>query len=212
MSDSYIGMTTCLTLHNGRLMQKSVTAHPSAQRLAAFLDARLTADERAEAMAHFAACAECRHELTALRQVLESAPRTSSRRWIAGAAALAAALVFAVVLPRARGTDPEAPGPASGVRALDGSESIAISGPKDGDRIGLPLTLTWQSAGTDGSYLLVVTDSAGTEVLRRTGSDTSVTLPANIRLVPGARYFWSVEAKLIDGRSVKTGAHSFRLR
>ena len=212
MSDSLIGMTMTLILHNGRIVQKPATAHLSSQRLAAFLDERLTGEERAEVLTHFAACAECRHELTALRQTLDSVPRTSARRWVAAGAVVAAALAFAVILPRARGTDGARPASTSEVRGVDGSGPIAITGPKDGDAIRLPLTLTWRSVGTQSSYLLVVMDSVGTEVLRLTQGDTSVTLPDSLRLVEGARYFWSVEAKLIDGGSAKTGAHSFHIR
>ena len=209
-------MTLHLALVNGRIVPKPVTtAHLSAERLAAFLDERLTAEERAQAIAHFAACTDCRRELTALRQTFHSVTSATAKRWLAAGATLAAVLAFALVLPRVRGTDDGGSGSTSevrGVRGVDGAASIAISRPKNGDSIRLPLTLTWQSAGTQASYLLVVMDSVGSEMLRLTRADTSITLPDSIRLVPGARYYWSVEAKLIDGRSAKTGVHSFRIR
>jgi hypothetical protein len=46
-------------------------------------------------------------------------------------------------------------------------------------------------------------------VFRTLTGDTAVVLPSGLPLRAGEPYYWSVEARLADGRSAKSGLHRF---
>jgi hypothetical protein len=69
------------------------------------------------------------------------------------------------------------------------------------------------SAGVGATYTVTVQDSSSAEVWKRASwSDTSITVPDSVRLNPGSLYFWSVDARLVDGNTAKTGPHTFIVR
>jgi len=191
------------------MRDETSSVHLTNDRVAAFLDSRLTGAERDAAVRHLAECAECRAELTALRAVLDTARERRPHRWIAAATAVAAILAFAM-LPRLAGNDTESPAVGltradEGVRTTDGVPGIAIHSPADRADVARDgLTLAWSSVGAGAAYDVTVQDSAGGAVWRARLSDTTVVLPNSARLTSGSRYFWSVDARLADGRTIKT--------
>lgn len=206
-------MTIHLALVNGRMRDDISSDHLSADHLAAFLDRRLTGSDRERAVRHFAECGECREELTELRDVLPATRRAGAGRWIAAAAILAVLTIPSFVGDRAREgrsrvrTDQE-------VRLPDVTNAIPVVSPADQSTVPqMGIELSWRSAGVGATYAVTVQDSSGSEVWKRSSlADTSITVPETTRLNSGSRYFWSVDARLADGTTAKTGAHTFIIR
>jgi hypothetical protein len=204
-----------LALVNGRMRGEISSDHISSEHLAAFLDGRLTGAERDRAVRHFASCGECREELTALRDVIDAHGVTPVRRWIV-AVATAAAILAIIAIPR-MASDP-ADGGRTSVRASEGAgvadDVIAVVSPADLATVAPSgVTLSWHAAGAAATYSVTVQDSSGSEVWRLSSlPDTSITIPDGIRFSPGRLYFWSVDARLADGTTAKTGARAFIVR
>ena len=210
-------MTILLAVVEGRMRDEPIPVHLTSDRVAAFLDGGLDAADRADAVRHFAECAECRRELAELRGVLDSAGRPRSRGWVAAAAGVAAILVF-TMLPRLTGHDVDTP--EAGLtrtvqdqRTTGGNTVIGFRSPGDSAIVaGSGLELVWGTAGPGATYLVTVLDSSGSIAWSRTLTDTSVAVPDSARLTTGSRYFWSVDARLADGRTAKTGVRHFTVR
>jgi hypothetical protein len=198
------------------------TAHVSAERLASYLDGRLTTAERDLALVHFDRCAACRREMAEGRRVLALASalrpdlvRRAPRRLVTVVmTAMAAAVMFAVALPMVRDRSPQQ----GAIRAPDRlaaeivpplgtvspGESSTFSPQRD--------ALVWHSASADAEYRLTILDADGGRIWTRSTTDTSVMLPADVRLTPGSGYFWSVDALLADGRSTTTRVRHFTVK
>lgn len=191
------------------MRDETSSVHLTSDRVAAFLDSRLTGAERDAAVRHLAECAQCRAEVTELRAVLDTSRERRPHRWIAAATGLAAILAFAM-LPRlvSNDTGNTVSGltrAEEGVRTAEGVPGVTIHSPADSANVARDgLTLAWSSVGAGAVYDVTVQDSAGGTVWRARVSDTSVVLPDSARLTAGSRYFWSVDARLADGRTTKT--------
>lgn len=202
-----------------------ITAHVTTERLASYLDGYLTTSERDAVLAHFDECAACRHEMTEARRVLA---RASSSRGGGGRAAsltrrvltllpaaLAAVLLVAVALPRLR----EQSSATVATRGSEGSPQsdaippLAIVSPsEDGAVVASTDSFVWRAASGDAEYRFTIMDGTGGIVWSKSTGDTSVTLPADLRLTHGSEYFWSVDALLADGHSATTRVHHFSIK
>jgi hypothetical protein len=198
---------------------RAVSPHLSSAQVADLLDERLEPGDRDTVITHLAACAECRHEVAelhgALSRVNERRPRT---RWLAGASIAAAAVVAFVTVPRLTTRPvtlhetPSATRTAIEPSRIGSSARIAVVEPTEGALLSTAASFTWRSAGADASYLLTIQNAAGGVVFTTPATDTSAALPANVKLARGAKYFWSVDARLGDGGSSSSGAHVFTAR
>jgi len=190
-----------------------MNAHASEFDLSGMVDGTLPSARRASVEAHLAVCAECRAELVSAAAIVESAPRPRARRtkW-AGAGLLAAAAVLAIlIVPRVTRRRAEfltadlahrGP-PASGIANLEPASRASV------DRESI--RFSWRpEAGA--SYRLFVTDSVGVPVFTTPTTDTMVVARASVRLVPGARYLWYVEALRVYGSTTLTAPSSFSIR
>jgi len=188
------------------------TPHVSAERLAAFLDRRLTPVEHEDAIAHFAECATCRREMTALRRVI-AASHKRPFGLNGPLLALAAAVLTIAFIPRLVSHDDPSPlRPTSSERARqpDLASRVEVVDPPDGATIDASgIVLRWRSAGSEATYRVIVQDSTGSLLWEATVGDTVVTLPGPVALAKGRRYFWSVDAQLIDGRAARARVHQF---
>jgi len=195
------------------MTQRPDTQHPSDEQVAAFLDGRLTAHERAQVLTHFAACAECRREMTVAHQVLDSRRGVRRAPMIGLVTVLAAVLAFVVVRPVSH--DPAQLGPAvrsrEGVSQPDRMSSLTIVAPADHAVVDSTIVFQWRSGGPDATYRVTVQDRLGAVVWDTTSADTVTALPRRVVLAKG-QYFWSVDAQLADGGSAKAGAHRFTVR
>ena len=176
-------------------------------RLAAYLDKRLPADERAEVEAHLADCAECRAEVVAVGRLRRSLTRRSP--WVIAAPVAAAAVLVFVLLGR-----PSPPAAGTGPVVRDGGEPapvIAVVAPAAATTVaGESLSFVWRPVPSAMSYRIVLSDSSGGLIWSGASSDTSARPPAAVVLTPGGLYYWYVDALLADGRSVTSGAREFR--
>lgn len=192
---------------------RDTVEHPTDEQLAAFLDDRLTASQRERVLVHLAACTACRHDMTAVRRAIGD-ERLKGKRWHRPIAALAAAaLVFAIV-PRFF----DAPRPAAERapmtgESLDGMPRITVVSPVDRALVADSVVpLQWRPAGTDATYHIAIQDRTGRLVWETTLGDTMVTIPGNVSLEKGYPYYWSVDARLADGRSAASGPQRFSVR
>jgi len=200
---------------------RATSQHLSSAQVADLLDERLHPGDRDTVIAHLSACAECRREVADLKSAL---PHVHDRRpraaWLmAGGAGLAAAalIAFAIVprfTERRALTDDIQSATRTAVESssVESAARIGVVEPTDGAALPHGKAFTWKSVGAEASYSLTVQDAAGTVLWMTTVAETTAALPANVTLTPGTRYFWSVDARLSDGSSARSGAHSFTAR
>jgi hypothetical protein len=185
--------------------------HPPDSVLAAFLDGELTESERPRIEAHLEQCATCRRALADVVGVLEGMgdadaepmhpPRIRPRRrrvpgLIVGAA-LAASIAGVAVMRQTR----EPADPIEG-RTRNGApttrderitELAAVTPLNGSSRVGEHPLFAWRSSGVDRyNFRLLAED--GVPIWSSQTSDTTMTLPASVRLEPGRSYFWRVDA------------------
>ncbi len=191
------------------------SAHLSVERMAAYLDQRLSPADRADAVSHLADCAECRRELREAREVIVRAPATRRRALLPVAIALAAALAFIVVLRVPRLNDDGSGAQRGALRAVDPAAvpGIAVVGPTAGDSVAAAgLRFVWHPEAGEPEYHLTLQDASGAVVWRLPTADTLAVLPASVALVSGAEYFWTVDALRSDGGSATTRSQRFFVR
>jgi hypothetical protein len=59
---------------------------------------------------------------------------------------------------------------------------------------------------------VTVQDTSGAVIWSASLTDTTASIPPDVRLVGGRKYFWSVDARLGDGASTSTGVRIFTMR
>src|SRR4029079_5593536 len=191
-----------------------MNAHLSADELSGMVDGGFPGAPPSCVGGHLAVCAACRAELVSASAIVGSAPRarpTSRTPWVARGMLAAAALLAILFVPRVARRGADAP-PTELTRRGPSANTVAIVDPApnvalDGDSV----RLTWR-AEHGASYRVTVTDSTGVTVFTTSTSDTVVVPPPKLRLVPGAWYFWYVEALRPDGSSAITTPSSFSIR
>lgn len=182
-----------------------VSDHPSSEELAAYLSGNLPNARRGELEDHLARCSECRREATSARRILRGRVSPIRQRLVGpiAAAAVLAFIVFSVVKPRARVDDVRS-GP------VETSSTItAIAPPSDVAVDRAAVVFTWSSERGRPLYQLSLTDAVGQALWSTTTNDTSLALPATIRLSPGETYFWLVDAITTDGHTISTRTQRF---
>ncbi len=204
------------TLSANAPTDRTVQSHLSAGDVAAFVDGRLSADQRSSIEAHLAVCADCRGEVAAVSTLVESAPAPARRRtrWPmvgTGVAAAAAAVLLLVVLPRTR--DGRRPATPVDERASSSATQTIeiVSPPPAGEVARESLRFAWRRNEVS-SYRFFLADSAGAPVYTTSTRDTTVVPPPTLGLVAGAVYFWNVDGLRADGTSVSSSHAAFTIR
>ena len=207
-------MTNLSRATGTRMTEPPDARHLSAEQLAAFLDGRLTTDERRRALAHFAVCTVCRREMAATRQLLR--PRRTGRRFVTVGlmTAIAAALAVVMVSRTARDDVDGQATERTGERAAqpDRLPRVIVVSPVDRAVVDSTVLFRWRPTGAEATYRVVLQDAAGAVKWETTTGDTTAALPGAIMLTSGAQYFWSVDAQLADGGSATGGTHRFTAR
>ena len=177
----------------------------SPELLAGYLDGKLPDEERVRVEMHLAACHECRSELADIRQLQRRQP--GQRMLLLFPAAVAAALLIAIALPRQRSVP-------SATRAAAPAETrLAVVSPApDAEIASRQIHFMWRSAGNDASYTFTLQKADGSVVWTSSTTDTITVLPSSIVLPAHETWFWSVDALLPDGQSLSTKATKFRTR
>ena len=183
----------------------ALTDHPSSEELAAYLSGKLPLARRDQLEDHLAKCSECRREVTFARRILRARRETRRRAWlvpIATAAAIAF-VVFSVRRPTARIDDVRSGGvdTASTIKTISPSSIASVDAAN--------VVFTWNSERGRPLYQLTLTDAVGQALWSLQTTDTSVALPATIKLSPGQAYFWLVDAISADGHSISTRTQRF---
>ena len=186
----------------------------SPEEMAAYIDDRLSAEERASVEARLARSRDLRAELVAATRIAAAAegatPRRSSFWKATGTLAAAAAAVITLLVIPYRNRDPRPTGPPTERRAQaeDGGR-VGLVSPVDAGLVPLAsANFAWRSEG-DASYRITIADSTGATVWTAVTRDTTATLPATTLLRPGNHYYWYVDALRIDGSSITSGPRSF---
>lgn len=188
-----------------------VHAHLTVDEMAALIDDRLAVDRRRQMEAHLALCSECRSELVAASALVDSAPARPRVpvRWIAAAAATILALNAVPLAKRAFLSAPTTSERAEVARTT----SIRLMSPAGGTQPSLDsLTFAWRAMPSVSTYQLFVTDSLGTPIIALKTTDTTGGTIAREKLVPGASYFWYVDALRSDGSSTTSTPVGFTIR
>jgi len=181
--------------------------HLESSLVGLYLDGGLPPERRAEVEAHAAECASCRRELIEVARLVYSRPRRPA--WFAGAAAVAAAAVIAILVwpggTRDTGRGSEYREPIGTTTAAPAA--LAPQGLSSG-----PTRLEWTSAPRNRGYRVTLYDDRGTVLWETETSDTVAPLPDRIRLRPDATYFWRVEAKTGWHRWTSSALTPFSIR
>jgi len=181
--------------------------------LAAYLDKSLSPTARASVDQHLAECAECRDELVSVSELARSIERPRRTLRIGGAAAaIAAVLLIAVVLPRqsSRTSNGEDGRLREGAAATS-HRVVTVSPPDSAVLRADSVRFVWHRDSTDAGYRLVVSDDAGNVAWTSDTPDTSAALPGSIRLSSDRVYFWYVDAIGREGSTRATGLRQFRV-
>ena len=192
-----------------------VGPHLKSEQLAAYLEARLPATEKARIEEHLATCDECREEAVASFRTLRQRRRVLPRRWLgvtlSAAAVLALVLGGNAIVELTRTDEPPFRSAPSGV-GFEQVAAVEIIRPPDGGTVSREsLVFAWRAQSADTFYRFTLTDEAGDLLWRTSTSDTIVTPGAEVTLRPGVAYFWIVDALLAGGRTATTGVSTFQI-
>ena len=186
----------------------------SPEEMAAYIDDRLSGEERASVEARLARSPDLRAELVAATRITAAAEDSKARRSSAwrgtGILVAAAAAVFAIIVVPNRNRDFRA-GTAPAERRVEAENGGTINLLAPANAGVLPLAsarFAWRSEG-DASYRITIADSTGSTVWTTLTTDTTATLPSTVLLRPRAQYYWYVDALRIDGSSITSGPRSF---
>jgi hypothetical protein len=185
---------------------------PSPDEVAAFIDGRLSKEERARLEAYFASNPSARRELIEASRIVATlpAPERDSRRWIpiAGVAAAAAAAILIVVRPPDSSSSARVASAQRGVG--EQAQTIPLVSPAADESVSDAGSRAFVWRSVEGAkYRLVVSDASGKTLLQQSTADTLVAIPAAIATNKPGTYYWSVDALEPDGSSVTSGVRAF---
>jgi len=186
--------------------------------VAALADGSLDPAARAAALPHLVGCTRCRgavasvvralHDPDVGREVaaLEGTGRGRLRQlaWIAVPLA-AAGLVLLLSWPQ----PPQNDGPLHRAPTITASPAPTPLSPVGA--VADARRLVWAATFGADRYRVTLFDSTGTVVFETESVDTTSSLPDSVRLVPGQRYLWKVEARTDIGRWVASDLIEFSL-
>lgn len=182
----------------------------SPEQIAAFIDGRLSRDERAVIEAHLADNPVARAEVADAARIVAGIPgRRASKMRFAPFAAIAAAAVFAIVLLRPGASDTRSvPQPVERRGVTEQARAIEVVSPLEGGALDSHGVFTWHAVD-GGSYTIFILDESGKTIFQGSTTDTVQAMPAAVLKNGGGRYYLSVDALMPDGSSVTSGARVF---
>ena len=172
--------------------------------LAAYVDGALSPEDRSRIELHLVDCDACRDELRAVVQLVGGAPRRRTWYLPIGIAAAAAAITLLIVHPMRHH-----PAPANREPMVTTTVAPVVVVPRGTG--GIPRSLVWTSVPHADRYRLTLFDDTGRAIWDTQATDTSVSLPARIVLLPGGSYFWKVEAQTGWNRWVSSALVRFSI-
>ena len=97
------------------------------------------------------------------------------------------------------------------VRGANRQKTPTILTPRDGAVIRRDKAFVWSPVESAQSYEVKVVTSDGTPVFRESVTETQLPLRLQSALQPGSEYFVAIEAKLSDGRVIRSKLVKFRV-
>lgn len=189
--------------------------HLSSHELAAYMDGRLTRDEKAKVQEHLAECQSCRREATEVAEILEGR-RGKRRRLILPMGLAAAAAAILLFTPLVRQPAPPMEGILRGSEEASQREAvqfIEVLAPEPEAVIPRDsLLFRWADVGPGVLYRLTVTDELGDPVWSGETEQTSLALPPEVELQPGMSFIWFLDALLLDGREERSRPLTFAIQ
>ena len=185
------------------------TSHLSIEDAASYIDGTLSDDAREVIERHLAECDSCREEVAASARLVASVP-TQARRGVPWrlVVPLAAGILVAVMLVRPA-SQPDAR-PTERAVATDGSTIALVAPAADAPLAAGRTRLVWRALDDSVAYNVVLKDASGDEVWTGETADTTIVVPASVRLRAGERYVWRVDGSRTDGTSVASAEMSVR--
>lgn len=184
--------------------------HLTPEQIAAYTAHALSDAEQSLVERHLLVCESCRDEVVDAGRFTRRWPFRFRYSVVLPAAAVAVLLIGVVTV---FGGSDGVPVRAEGVLRGATAESLAtfdVIEPADGSIV--PTTgvvFRWHADEPEPHYRIHVLNRLGELIWEATSSDTSIQLPAEIKLAPGQSYFWYVDALLRGVRSSTTGVREF---
>jgi hypothetical protein len=172
--------------------------------IAAYLDHGLPSNRVAEVEEHLARCSICRDHVVETQGFISRRRRSQRFARVAAAVALAAAAITIVAVPSIR----RSTGARDAMRSEETDTRLRVYGPV-GEVAVRPSRFVWAPVPGALSYHVTVTTTAGADVWSSSSSDTIIVLPSSVRLAPGERYLWVVDAMTSEGTTRSTGLREF---
>ncbi|MEP6733254.1 MAG: hypothetical protein ABJE10_21605 [bacterium] len=181
------------------------------ERMRDLVEGRGDEAERLATLDAVMADAESAKEFELLRALVANRPPTRvswARRPYLLATVAAAAVIMIVAIPLARSsfgpvnTDPDRSGVQAAVLLRPSTEASPLTSRK----------FEWRSVTGARSYVLEILTSAGTPVFTTRTSDTTITLPPDVRIEPGVEHRWWVSSELADGSQRRSAFRRLMVR
>jgi anti-sigma factor RsiW len=177
--------------------------HLTIDDVAAYVDGRIAAAERAVIDSHLGQCAECRSEVVGVTRLVRLAPQR--RRWtVLAPLAAAAAVLILFVAPQRDSTPPQLREP-----AVTTAVTPTLSIPRGG--VTVLRVMSWSSVPHADQYRVTLFARDGAVAWRTLSGDTTVLVPDTVRITRGVPYYWKVDARIELGRWVSSDLTSFTL-
>lgn len=170
--------------------------------LGAMADGSLDAESRSRVLPHLASCARCRSALASISRALtdpelareiRAVDTPATRRWWRVVVPVAAAAtLLLLVRPAGLFRSP----PDGGHRAPVLTNGSAPAGMVPTGVVASVTQLLWRSVAGADRYRVTLFDAGGRVLYEVEPRDTVVSLPDSLRLAPGQRYLWRVEAQV----------------
>jgi hypothetical protein len=153
---------------------------------------------RVRALSHLATCPRCRHAVGSVaraladpavsREIARADSAGGRRVWRIALSAAAAAILIAIGLPRwvSDGGHRAPPQPLGQVPTPVSPVGVVAEAP----------ALRWAAVAGADRYRLTLFNAAGRVLYEAQTTDTTVTLPDSVDLIPGPTYLWLVEAQI----------------
>lgn len=178
--------------------------HVTSEGMSAYLDRRMTTNERDEFQDHLSSCDDCRETVLGAGRVLGARQRQRTRRLSLAAAAAGIAVLLFMRWPD---------GPqADRLRGEGADRSRLTAVTTDGSSILRDDPLVWRAAPDVLIYRFTLSTTQGEELWSTSLTDTVLVVPGSVTLEARQPYLWSVDALREDGQSQATGFHRVTFR
>jgi hypothetical protein len=186
------------------------------QRLLELVDGTIGDSQRLEATGHLSSCRRCQREVSSLIGALNDADvilaSGTGRHRLLRVAALLSIAAGAILVITLGDFGKQAPvathAPHRAPELIPGSQPVGVSpvGP-----VSNAIELRWSEVPDADAYKVTLFNSEGLALLEAESGENFVVVPDSIRLVPGGRYLWQVQARIGYDRWVSSELVEFRL-